>query len=263
MEVICYAGGRGEYPENTLEAIAHCQRVNQDWRIEVDLQMTRDGEIILFHDDNLKRTTDLKMEVCDVPLHYVQQLNAGYNFLKGHKYPYRDSHITIPTLREVFREFPNAKFLLDVHSNNLKAVAKIIAIVEQASMQNSIVVVSKFDNILKEFKHNRKNWVYGAATTEVKKMVFSSFLFLDRLFPLQSNILMIPVTFKGRRLLTQRVIEHTKHLKKQIWVWLHEGKEVITVNSRNQFLKLKRLGADGIFTEYPAKLSRELNIIKK
>jgi len=262
MEVICYACGRGEYPENTLEAIAHCQRIEKDWRIEMDLQMTKDGEIILFHDDNLNRTTDLKMEVRDVPLHYIQQLNAGYNFLKDHKYPYRESRITIPTLREVFREFPNAKFLLDVHTNNQKAVSKIIQLVEQASMQDNIVVASKYDIILNKFRQKRNDWIYGAATKEVKNMVFSSFLYLDGLFPLKSNVLMIPVTFNGMKLLNPRVLEHVKRRNKRIWVWLHEGKEVITVNSQNQFLKLERMGVDGIFTEYPEKLAKENSLLK-
>ena len=262
MEIVCYACGRGEFPENTIEAISHCQKINKDWRIEVDLQMTKDSEIILFHDKNLKRITDLNMEVIETPLSAIQKLNAGYNFLKEGHYPYRDDQLKIPSLKDVFFRFPATNFLLDVHTDNLRAIDKIIDIVEHASMEKNIVVVSKFHNIIKGLKHKRPDWTFGAATQEVKRMVFSSFLYLDAIFPLKADVLMIPITFNSHTLLTKRVLEHVKRRKKRIWVWLHEGKEVLTVNSQNQFLKLMDMGVDGVFTEFPEKLYDELNLGK-
>ncbi len=59
MEIICYAGGRKENPENTLKAIEHCQAVNPEYWIEMDLQLTADNVVVLFHDENLARITGL------------------------------------------------------------------------------------------------------------------------------------------------------------------------------------------------------------
>jgi len=259
MEIICYSCGRGEKPENTIEGIRHCQKVNADWRIEMDLQITKDGEIVLFHDYDTEKTTGVKSKIQELDLDSVKKLNSGYNFKVDSEFPYRKKPIEIPTLKEVCQAFPNAKLLLDIHTNNLNAIDKIIHIIEQNGMENQIVVVSHYDKISTEFKVKRPNWEYGAPTKEVKKMVYSSFIYLDDFFQMKSDILMLPVKFGNIKLLTNRVINHVQKRNKQLWVWLNEGKEVITVNSKRELNELEENGANGIFTEFPAKLYKEIN----
>lgn len=80
MEVICYACGKGEFPENTLEAVSHCQKINPSWRIEMDLQLTKDGKVVLFHDDNLVRITNIEKQIADIDYAELKELDAAYNF---------------------------------------------------------------------------------------------------------------------------------------------------------------------------------------
>ncbi|MDO5971377.1 glycerophosphodiester phosphodiesterase family protein [Flavivirga aquimarina] len=260
MEIICYSCGRGENPENSIEGVKHCLEVNPDWRIEMDLQMTKDGQIVLFHDYETIRTTGIENKIQEMDLGSVKKLNAGYNFKVGSGFPYRQNPIEIPTLEEVCQSFPNAKLLLDIHTDNLNAIDKIIKIIEQYGMEKQIVMVSHYDQVSAEFKAKRPNWKFGASTKEIKKMVYSSFLFLDNLFPIKSDILMLPVKFGNIKLLTNRVINHVTKRNKRLWVWLSEGKEVITVNSKMELDELEKIGANGIFTEYPAKLNEEITV---
>lgn len=262
MEIICYACGRGENPENTIEAIRHCQHVNPDWRIEMDLQITKDGEIILFHDYNAKLTTSIDKNIFDLSLDEISTLNAGYNFKLNEEYPFRNNPLQIPTLKEVFTLFPKAKFVLDVHANNLEVVDKIINIVDKFEVVNQIIVVSKYDKTIARFKEKRPNWKYGAATNEVKKMVYSSFLFLDNFFPIQSDVLLIPVRFGSITLLTKRVIKHINKRNKKLWVWMYEGKKVITIETKKELDELAQKHIHGIFTDSPSKLNNEIALIK-
>ncbi len=263
MEIICYACGKGEYPENTLVAIQHCQNVNSNWTIEMDLHMTKDGEVILFHDDNLKRITGLNIQVQDLTLKYIKELNAGYNFIKDYNYPYREKSIRIPTLDQVFENFPNANFLLDIHSNNLNIIEKIIPKIEATKFEDKIVIVSKHHHILSEFKHKKPYWVYGASLKEVKRLVISSQFWSENLFPLKSDIFMIPIIHGNRKILTDRLINYLNGKNKKLWVWLYEGKQVITITNRNQFKKAKKLNADGVFTSFPRQLSKDLALKKE
>ena len=263
MEIICYSCGRGENPENTIEGIRHCQKVNPDWRIEMDLQMTRDGRIVLFHDYETERTTGIENNISDLDYDSVIELNPGYNFKVGSKFPYRQNPLVIPTLEQVCQSFPNAKLLLDIHTDNLSAIDKIVEIIERHEMEKQIVVVSHYDQVSAEFRIKRPNWIYGAATKEVKKMVYSSFLFLDSFFPIKSDILMLPVKFGSIKLLSKRVVDHTKNRDKRLWAWLKEGKEVVTVNSKIEMEKLEKNGVDGIFTEFPSKLNAEITVANK
>ncbi|WP_103069462.1 glycerophosphodiester phosphodiesterase family protein [Aquimarina sediminis] len=264
MEVICYSCGGGEKPENTIEAIQHCQNVNPDWRIEMDLQMSRDGEVVLFHDTDTKTKTGVKHCIADLNLSEIKQLNCGYNFKLKNEYPYRKNAVKIPTLKEVCDFFPNAKLLLDIHTKKREAIDEIVSIIEQRNMQSNIVVVSHYDNVLLRFKKKRPNWKYGAATMETAKMVYSSFLFLDRFFPVRSDILIVPVKFGIMKLLTSRVSNHVSKRNKELWVWLElwiwlkKGKQISTIKSRQELNKLKKKKVDGIFTEYPERLNKEL-----
>ncbi|MCE7992377.1 MAG: hypothetical protein HEP71_10365 [Roseivirga sp.] len=251
MEVICYACGRGEFPENTLEAIQNCQSINPEWRIEMDLQLTKDRQIILFHDEHTDRTTGHQSLIADLNLEELQQLNAGYNFEKDGAFPFREAKIQVPTLRQVFETYPVIKVLLDVHTADLAAVPLIIDLVEDYDMANQVVIVSKYDDMVDAFKASKPDWNYGAATVEVKKLIYSSFLRLDALFALKSDILMISVKFGKMTVLTPRIIRHAKKGNKKIWAWMEEGERVKTVENKAEVSVLEELGATGFFTEYP------------
>lgn len=74
--IIAHRGGSLEAPENTLAAIRHGVEVGADWQ-EVDLRLTGDGEVVLFHDDTLVRTTDGKGPIEQATLAALKRLNAG------------------------------------------------------------------------------------------------------------------------------------------------------------------------------------------
>ena len=71
---------------------------------------------------------------------------------------------------------------------------------------------------------------------------------------------MLPKKFGKINVLNKRVIKHAKKRNKPIWAWMYEGEEVRTVNSIYEIDKLIELGIDGIFTDYPEKLSKSINI---
>ena len=148
MEIICYGCGRGEFPENTMQAIEHCQNVNSSWRIDLDLQITKDKEIVLFHDYNTLRRTGKDYNIFSLNLNEVQKLNAGYNFSFGNHYPYRENPITIPTLKKVFSKFNKANFILDIHTINIEAVDIIIEIIENFVLPKQIIIVSQYYTII-------------------------------------------------------------------------------------------------------------------
>ena len=89
-------------------------------------------------------------------------------------------------------------------------------------------------------------------------MLYSSFLYLDDLFPIKSDILMLPKVYGNIKVLSKRVIRHAKKRNKKIWAWRYEGVEVQTVNSKQAMEEFEKMGVQGIFTEYPEKLLAEL-----
>ncbi len=74
--VIGHRGACGHAPENTLASIREAAALGVRW-VEFDTKLSRDGHVILFHDDKLKRTTGAPGAVADRDLAELQALDAG------------------------------------------------------------------------------------------------------------------------------------------------------------------------------------------
>jgi len=91
---IAHRGFSGGAPENTLAAFKRAMEVGSDM-IELDVHLSKDGQVVVIHDDTLKRTTSGIGKVADFSLRELKQLDAGKWFgsrFFGEK---------IPTLKEV------------------------------------------------------------------------------------------------------------------------------------------------------------------
>ena len=95
--VMAHRGFSGKAPENTLAAFRKAIEIGSDF-IELDVRFSKDGHLVVFHDDTLERTTNGKGKVADFSLQELKGLDAGSWFgpsFSGEK---------IPTLREVLAQ---------------------------------------------------------------------------------------------------------------------------------------------------------------
>ena len=75
MKVYAHRGLSGVYPENTMVAFAHAAEAKFD-AIEMDVQLTRDGQVVIIHDETIDRTTDGTGLVMSYSLADLQRFNA-------------------------------------------------------------------------------------------------------------------------------------------------------------------------------------------
>lgn len=76
MKILGHRGAKGEQPENTILGIHHALDCGVHG-IEVDLHLTRDGEIVVIHDDSVDRTTNGRGQVRELTLTEIKELDAG------------------------------------------------------------------------------------------------------------------------------------------------------------------------------------------
>ena len=74
--VAAHRGWSAEYPENTMLAFRKAAELGVD-QIEIDVRMTKDGELVIIHDPTVDRTTDGTGNVCDLTLEEIKKLDAG------------------------------------------------------------------------------------------------------------------------------------------------------------------------------------------
>lgn len=220
----------------------------------MDVQLTADHKLVLFHDEDTRRITGENHRICDLTLEQVKKLNAGHHVQT-------DSFCQIPELEDVFREFPGAKLLLDIHSPDRAAIDTLLPLIERYGNLNNLIIVSHYDHIVSYLRTKRPGWILGVPKNEARKMVYSSLMGLDFLFPIKQDILMLPEKYGSVKVLSNRVISHARKRNKKIWAWLEEGKVVRTVNSVKEMEHLKALGVKGVFTDAPQALLDDIMLV--
>jgi len=101
-EIYAHRGSSYEYPENTLLSFEKAAKVKGIAGIEFDVQLTKDGEIVVIHDESIDRTLDGKGYVRDYTLEELKKFNVTPS---GQDEPFVDEngeHLHVPTLRELF-----------------------------------------------------------------------------------------------------------------------------------------------------------------
>jgi glycerophosphoryl diester phosphodiesterase len=142
--IIAHRGDSAHRPENTLAAFASALEVGADL-VEFDVQLTRDGHVVVLHDPTLDRTTTGTGRLVERTLAEVRALSAGYPQLWGSAYPGE----RVPTLAEALgflRE--RSRVMIEIKIDAVTAdaeggvEARTIDEVRRAGMDKDVVLIS-------------------------------------------------------------------------------------------------------------------------
>ncbi len=113
---IAHRGGALLAPENTLPAFRMAVERYRTQMLELDVHLTRDGELVVAHDATLERCTDGAGPLAALTFAELQRLDAGFQFTpdEGRTFPFRGQGVRLPLLREVLRAFPGLRINLEL-----------------------------------------------------------------------------------------------------------------------------------------------------
>lgn len=113
---ISHRGGALLAPENTLHAFRMAVERYHTQMLELDVHLTRDGEVVVAHDATLDRCTDGTGPISALTLSELRRLDAGFRFTPdgGRTFPFRGKGVRVPTLREVLLAFPGLRINLEM-----------------------------------------------------------------------------------------------------------------------------------------------------
>jgi glycerophosphoryl diester phosphodiesterase len=233
--VIAHRGASAYYPENTLAAFQGAIDLQADM-IELDVQQTSDGNVVVFHDERVARCTDGRGRLTDYTLAGLKKLDAGKWFSED----FRGERI--PTLEETL-ELTSGKIALNIEIKT-EAVSdvvlggieeKCIKAVYQAGVQKH-VVFSSFDP--RALLHLR----------QIDNTVSTSVLYHRRYH--QGKTPSQTLTMLGANAFNCSLRELSRKRLENI---LSHGIpfNVYTVNDEASMLRLFVWQAGGIFTNYP------------
>ena len=134
--IIAHRGGYALFPENTCAAFRTCEGLAD--RIEFDVRVSADGELVVIHDETVDRTTDGSGAVGDLTLAQLKTLDAGVKFSRAF------AGERIPTLAEALRALPpGVPALVDVKTGSAKAV--VDALRSANALSNAVIACGGLD----------------------------------------------------------------------------------------------------------------------
>lgn len=142
--VAAHRGWSSDYPENTMEAFRAAAELGVD-QIETDIRVTKDGQLVIFHDATVDRVTDGTGLVCELTLAELKQLDAGIK--KGPQF----AGARIPTFEEFLdymKQLPDMTIDFELKENPREGweetaysvCDRILALVEEYGMTERCVI---------------------------------------------------------------------------------------------------------------------------
>ena len=178
---IAHRGGKCLAPENTIVGFREGRRVGADV-LELEVHLTADEHLVLIHDDTVDRTTDGKGLIREKTLQEVKRLDAGYTFPgQGHKtYPYRGQGVVVPTLEEVYQEFPDVPTNAEIKEAQPGIEQALWQAIEEAEAAERTLVVSGNMRIIRRFREVSDGKVAtGPSLPEMLAFILCSHLYLS------------------------------------------------------------------------------------
>lgn len=224
--VMAHRGLSADAPENTLYAFSDAISVGADF-IELDVQQTKDGVLVVMHDSNLKRTTGVNKDIWDVNYADIQDLDAGSWFDPAY------ANARIPTLEETL-QFVDKRAKLNIEIKPTKHGSDTLEqdvanLITEYHYTDACYVTSFSYGSLKKVKEVnpdiRTGYLMSVAYGQFYSLQYADAFSLNKVF------------------VTSQVVNAAHQQGKQIFAW--------TVNSVSEVRSLCNLHVDSIITDDP------------
>jgi len=213
---IGHRGAKAYEPENTIRSFKKALELRVD-AIELDVRKTKDEQLVVIHDADIKRTTNGKGLVADLTLEEIRQFSTE----KGEK---------IPTLKEAL-EFLDKKVRILIELKEAGIEKQVVSAVQKKGLQKNVIIVSFIEKALQEIRNLDEKVETGLIYVKNKNPIRTA-------LELKSNYL-LPLYRFTHTANVQKA--HEKGLKIIVW----------TINNPEEVLEYAKKGVDGIASDKP------------
>lgn len=247
--VIGHRGAAGVMPENTLASFAR-GLADGAAILETDVHLTRDGEVVLIHDDELDHATNGSGPVREHTLADLQRLDAAHGFeragCEGH--PERGRGHRIPSLSELLEALPSVRVNLELKEDLPGIVERTVEVLARAGRAPLALLTASDDVLMARVRSyveaEGMDVALGACTGDVADFARAA---ASGTTPRSEVMaLQIPTHFGSHRLVTPELVAHAHRHGVQVHVW--------TINDPDEMRRLFDLGVDGIVSDHPARV---------
>jgi glycerophosphoryl diester phosphodiesterase len=241
LTVFAHRGGAGLAPENTCGAFRQAASLGVDG-CELDVRLSKDGEVVVIHDATLDRTSDADGPVSALTAAELGRVDAGFRFGADAGFPWRGRGEGVPRLADVLAEHPALPFIVEVKGDDPAVAEAAVAVVRRAGALDRVCFGGFADVTLAAVRAAEPGVCTSAATEEIRRALYKSYVW----FPfgrIAYQALQVPEASNGTRIVSRRFIRLAHRAGCVLHVW--------TVNTPDDVVRLKAWGVDGVITDRP------------
>ncbi len=269
-----HQGGENEHPSGTMFAMRESLGLGADM-LELDVQPTKDGHLMVLHDQSVARTTGVDRSVYDMTLAEVRKLDAAHNFVPGRgtvlgltkdSYPlrgvrtgdvspplgYGPDDFGIPTLEEMLVAFPDVPMNIEIKGRSdddtdsfLKNADRLVALLRRVP-HPPLVVVSFNQDAVDRFHAALPAISVAPGITGTAAFV------LGNVRPV-GDALQVPPSLSGVTIMTPDFVRRAHAQELAVHVWFSGQEE-----SPRVYRSMLDMGADGLMPAKPRALEAVL-----
>ena len=245
VEIIAHRGASHDAPENTLESVTLGWEQGAD-AVEIDVFLSKDGYIVVHHDDTTKKLAGVDRKVADQTLAELQQLDVGA--WKGDKW----KGVRIPKLDDVLATIPEGRRLFVEVKCGPEIVPSLAKAFKRSGKKTGQLVVISFDyEVVKQAKAKMpKIDCFYLSSFKVDEKTGEQTPRAEKLIAMAKAAKLEGINVNHKGLGDKAFLDKVKAAGLELFTW--------TVNSPDVARRLAKLGINGITTDRPAWLRREL-----
>lgn len=245
--LFAHRGASGEAPENTRVAFERALGYGIRY-LEMDCHATADGELVILHDADLARTTDVDGPVRERRFAELERIDAGYRFTPdgGRSFPFRGRGVRIPRLAEILAAFPDARVNLEVKQDDPPIAEEVVRAVRRAGAERRVLLAAEDEAVLAKLRALDPGTALGSSLEDVVEFVRAGAEGRLASHRPRGHALQIPPEALGRPLVTPELLAAARRLGVFVHVW--------TINEPREIRRLLALGVDGVMSDFPDRL---------
>lgn len=224
VQVTAHRGASGKAPENTLAAVEQAIADRTDW-VEIDVQESKDGVVIVAHDSDLKKVSGVDTKIWNGTAEELRSIDIGTYFDP------KFASERVPTLAEVLdacRGRSKLNIELKYYGHDQELEQRVIDLVEEHKMEQDVVLMSLELQGVQVAKRLRPDWTIGLLTAVA----------IGDLTRADADFFAV-----NTKVATASFIQAAHRKGKQVYVW--------TVNDPVVMSVMISRGVDNIITDYP------------
>ena len=251
--LFAHRGGAKRFPENTLFAFREAVRLGFT-HIETDIQLSADGELMVFHDLTLERTTNGKGPVAAKSSAQLRELDAAYHFRGDGTTPaHRGQGHRIPTLLEVLEAFPNTYFNIEMKGEDLRLAGALHAFIERHGVHERVLAASANDRLTDRFRalDGARRVPTSPGARDVPRFWAATRIGVAHRMRWPFDVLQVPRRQGPLTVVDQRFVRAAHRAGIFVHVW--------TIDDALEMRHLAELGVDGVMSDRPEVLMQTLS----